>query len=184
MDTTVVKYDGLVLSWIRQSWRHIGYRHHVLSACYFRRHRRHVGFVVLHTLEYVSSLTCTPQRSSTHELHVLFHRLGSAPLVSGDRFVCLTRVLRCARSSDRRCCATLRCVSARLLDSQGSSSMSYKHRSSPEHGGMPKLLLEGQGICAEERMNDIWCALVGFMYTEDAAIMARPAMLCTTAVSL
>jgi hypothetical protein len=34
-------------------------------------------------------------------------------------------------------------------------------------------------------MNDIWCTLVGFMYTEDeAAIMARPAMLWTTAVSL
>jgi hypothetical protein len=52
---------------------------------------------------------------------------------------------------------------------------------------MPKLLLVGQFICAEERMKDIWCALVGLMYTDDdddAAIMARPAMLCTTDVSL
>jgi hypothetical protein len=82
--------------------------------------------------------------------------------------------------------ATERYVSARLLDSQGSLSMSYRHSCSPEHGGVPKLLLEGQFICAEERMNDIWCALVGLMYTEDddAAIMARPAMLCTTDVSL
>jgi hypothetical protein len=50
---------------------------------------------------------------------------------------------------------------------------------------MPKLLLDGQVIWAEERRSDIWCALVGLMYTEDdAAIMARPAVLCTTDVSL
>jgi hypothetical protein len=50
---------------------------------------------------------------------------------------------------------------------------------------MPKLLLDWQLIWAEERMEDIWCALVGLMYTEEAAaIMARPARLCTTDVSL
>jgi hypothetical protein len=63
--------------------------------------------------------------------------------------------------------------------------MSYKHGSSPEHGGMPRLLLEGQVIWAEERINGIWCALVGFMYTEDAAAtMARPAALWITEVAL
>lgn len=147
--------------------------------------RRHFRWALSHTLKYKSWVASNPHPSRTHGLHVPFHRLGSAPFKSGDRLVCLTRVLRCAWSSDRSCRATLRCVPARLLDSHGSVSTSYKHISCPEHGGMPRLLFDGQVIWAEERMDDIWCALVGLMYADDdAAIMERPAMLWTTAVSL
>jgi hypothetical protein len=156
-----------------------------LSYAQWCQSRRHFCWVLSHTLKYKSWLASDPHPSRTHGPHVPFHRLGSAPLMSGVRLVCLTSVLRCAWSSDRSCRATLVFAPARLLDSHGSVSTSYKHISCPEHGGMPRLLFDGQVIWAEERMNDIWCALVGFMYTEDdAAIMERPAMLWTTEVSL
>ena len=143
------------------------------------------GLVLSQTFRYASRSWCSAHPSYTQEFQVLFQRFGFAPNVSGAKFDCLIRVVLWVARSERRWSATFGCDNAKLLDSHGSLSMSYRQSSLALQGGRPYVKLVGQRTVAVERMKGIWWALVGWMYPDDdAAVMARPAKLWITEVKL